>query len=122
MLSLNSDRYLEYLAGGAVGRRCAEPRATSAGRAPEIVYSLDDSGTTVLLVDDSFRPAGRASRPDVPSFASVVYCGDGDVPAGMLSLRGSSLAEAAPVRDARAVATISPASSTPAAPPAFPRA
>ncbi|OYV02150.1 MAG: fatty-acid--CoA ligase [Burkholderiales bacterium PBB5] len=82
MLSLNSDRYLEYqLAvpwGGGVLNPCNTRWSTA-----EILYSLDDSGSTILLVDDTFRPMVEGFRHDARTLREVIYCGDADTPAGM---------------------------------------
>ena len=63
MLALNSDRYLEYqLAvpwGGGVLNPC-----NIRWSAAEIVYSLDDSGSSILLVDETFQPMVEAIRRD----------------------------------------------------------
>ena len=62
ILSLNSDRYLEYFyavpwAGGAlnpVNIRLAPP---------EIAYSLNDSASSILFVDDAFSDMLSKLRP-----------------------------------------------------------
>lgn len=97
MLSLNSDRYLEYQMavpwGGGVLNPC-NTRWTAA----EILYSLDDSGSTILLVDEVSRPLAERLRRDSASLREVIYCGDGEVPAGMHGYE-QLLAAANPVPD-----------------------
>lgn len=82
MLAMNSDRYLEYqLAvpwGGGVLNPCNVRWSVA-----EIVYSLKDSGSTMLIVDDAFKPMVEQIRRDAPSIREVVYAGDGEAPAGM---------------------------------------
>ena len=82
MLSLNSDRYLEYQWavpwGGGVMNPC-----NIRWSAAEILYSLDDSGSSILLVDDTFRPMVEQFRQEARTLRAVIYCGDGEVPAGM---------------------------------------
>ena len=82
MLSLNSDRYLEYQMavpwGGGVLNPC-----NIRWSAAEILYSLDDSGSTILLVDETFRPLVEQFRRDSRTLREVIYCGDAAVPAGM---------------------------------------
>lgn len=82
MLSLNSDRYLEYQMavpwGGGVLNPC-NIRWSPA----EILYSLEDSGSSILLVDDTFRPLVDQFRRDSKTLREVIYCGDGEAPAGM---------------------------------------
>lgn len=98
MLALNSDRYLEYQMavpwGGGVLNPC-----NIRWSAAEILYSLEDSGSTILLVDETFRPLVEKIRQDCSSLREVVYCSDGDVPAGMLGYE-ALLAGAGPVADA----------------------
>jgi hypothetical protein len=82
ILSLNSDRYLEYQmavpwAGGVLNP------CNIRWSAAEILYSLDDSGSTILLVDETFRPMVEQFRGDSRTLREVIYCGDGAVPAGM---------------------------------------
>ena len=55
MLALNSDRYLEYYLGTYWAGFCVNP-ANVRWSAAEIAYSLDDSDTTVCIVDDQFVP------------------------------------------------------------------
>ena len=82
MLALNSDRYLEWFfavpwAGGVfvpVNTRLA---------APEIAYWLNDSGSTVLFIDDDFLPMLERLRQNCPQLATVIYVGDGDAPSGL---------------------------------------
>ena len=98
MLSLNSDRYLEYQMavpwGGGVLNPC-----NIRWSAAEILYSLDDSGSSILLVDEAFRPLVEQFRRDSSTLREVIYCGDGEAPAGMHGYE-ALLADAAPVPDA----------------------
>ena len=98
MLSLNSDRYLAYQmavpwAGGVLNP------CNIRWSAAEILYSLDDSGSTLLLVDETFRPLVEQFRCDARTLREVVYYGDGAVPAGMHGYE-TLLAAAAAVPDA----------------------
>ena len=98
MLSLNSDRYLEFQMavpwGGGVLNPC-----NIRWSAAEIVYSLDDSGSTVLLVDDTFVAMAAQIRRDARSVREFIYCGDGAPPDGMHGYE-ALLAAATPVADA----------------------
>ena len=82
MLSLNSDRFLEYQMavpwGGGVLNPC-NIRWSPA----EILYSLEDSGSTILLVDETFRPLVEQFRRESRSLREVIYCGDAETPARM---------------------------------------
>jgi long-chain acyl-CoA synthetase len=83
ILSFNSDRYLEYFfaipwAGGVIvplNVRLAPP---------ELVYMLDDSGSQILIVDDTHI----AMLPDITASTStvkqIIYAGAGDAPAAFL--------------------------------------
>jgi long-chain acyl-CoA synthetase len=82
ILSLNSDRYLEF--------SCAMPWAgcifvpvNTRLAPPEIAYWLNDSGAEVLFVDDAFVAATEVFRGDCPALREIVYTGDGETPAGM---------------------------------------
>ncbi|MGI9133295.1 MAG: AMP-binding protein, partial [Rhodoferax sp.] len=98
MLSLNSDKYFEYQFavpwGGGVLNPCNIRWSAS-----EILFSLDDSGSTILLVDATFRPMVEQFRAQAKSVREVIYCGDGAPPEGMHSYE-ALLAAAAPVPDA----------------------
>jgi long-chain acyl-CoA synthetase len=98
MLSLNSDRYLEYQMAvpwaGGVMNPC-----NIRWSAAEILYSFDDSGSSILLVDDTFRPMVEQFRGDARTLREVIYCGDAEVPAGMHGYE-ELVASAAPVADA----------------------
>lgn len=98
MLSRNSDLYLEYLMGVPWGGGVLNPCNTR-WSAAEILYSLDDSGSTILLVDETFRPLAEQLRSDASTLREVIYCGNGDVPAGMHGYE-ALLAAADPVLDA----------------------
>jgi len=73
ILSMNSDRYVEYLFAvpgrtrWSIRQHPLEPR--------EIAYSLLDSDTSVLFVDDVFAPMLPALREQVPGLSTVVHCG-----------------------------------------------
>lgn len=98
MLSLNSDRYLEYYlavfwAGGVVNPVNVRWSAT------EIAYSLDDSDTTILFVDDMFKSMASELRSRSKVLRTMIYADDGEASEGLLSYE-DLIAEAAPVPDA----------------------
>lgn len=97
MLSLNSDRYLEYYlgvwwGGGAVNA------ANTRWSASEIAYSLDDCETRVLIVDDQFLPMVGELLVQSKALQTIIYAGDKETPQGMLSFE-ALLEDAAPVED-----------------------
>ncbi len=98
MLSLNSDRYLEYQMGvpwaGGVLNPC-----NVRWSAAEIRYSLEDSGSTILLVDATFLPLLAQIRSGATPIREVIYCGDDEAPAGLHAYE-ALLAATDPVPDA----------------------
>jgi len=98
LLALNSDRYLEYTmavpwAGGVVNP------CNIRWSAAEIVYSLDDSGSRIVLVDDTFVPLAQKFRAKARSVTTWIYCGEKTAPEGMLDYE-TLIRQADPVPDA----------------------
>ncbi len=98
MLSMNTDRFAEYLlavpwAGAAVNP--VNIRWSPAG----IAYSMTDSDTHVLLIDDAFVPMAPLLREKAPGLTTLIHCGDGPTPEGMLSYE-ELVAAHVPVPDA----------------------
>jgi len=84
ILSLNSDRYIEcYLAVWWAGAVINPVNTRWASH--EIVYSLDDSQSTVLLVDKAHKPMIQVLREGAKSLNHLVYLDDDEAPAGTLS-------------------------------------
>ena len=81
ILALNSDRFLETYLGLAWLGAVVNP-ANFRWSAAEIVYSLKDSGCSVLIVDDQFAPMIGAIREGHPSLRCVIHAGDGATPSG----------------------------------------
>lgn len=81
MLAMNSDRYLEYQMAvpwaGGVLNPCNVRWSVA-----EIAYSLNDSGSTILLVDDHFLSMVPSLRTETAGLREVIHCGDGAAPAG----------------------------------------
>jgi long-chain acyl-CoA synthetase len=82
MLALNSERYLEYQFavpwGGGVLNPC-----NIRWSAAELAYSLNDSESALLIVDDAFLPLADALRREVSSLRAVIYAGEGVPPEGV---------------------------------------
>lgn len=79
IISLNSDRYVEYFfavlwAGGVVNP------INISWSASEIAYSLADCDAHILLIDDPFLPMLRTLREQAPCLRTVIHCGDGATP------------------------------------------
>ena len=98
MLAFNSDRYLEYqLAvpwGGGVLNPCNIRWSVA-----EIVYSLKDSASTMLIVDEAFKGMVDEIRRTAPTIATVIYADDGTAPEGTHDWE-ALIAKTAPVPDA----------------------
>ncbi|GAA0684546.1 long-chain fatty acid--CoA ligase [Marinobacterium maritimum] len=99
ILALNSDRYYEYFFAVPWAGAVLVPLNTR-WSAAENVYSLEDSGSSVLLVDDAFLSVAEAIRDSSESVTQFIYMGDGETPAGMLNYE-ALLEQAEPVEDAR---------------------
>lgn len=83
MLSLNSDRYLEYTmavpwAGGVL------TPCNIRWSVQELVYAIDDSEACVLIVDDAHAEAGAQIALRAKSLKAIIHAGDGEAPPGML--------------------------------------
>jgi acyl-CoA synthetase (AMP-forming)/AMP-acid ligase II len=99
MLALSSDRYNEYLLAVPWANAVLNP-VNFRWSVAEIAYSLHDSGTRVLLVDDQFAAMVPVLREAAPGLATVIHAGDGPVPDGTLGYE-DLVAAASPVPDAR---------------------
>jgi long-chain acyl-CoA synthetase len=98
MLALNSDRYLEYIMGVWWGGGVLNP-VNIRWSVPEIVYSLDDCTTGVLIVDDHFAALAESIRKTARHAPQFIYAGEGEAPVGMLGYE-QLIAQAVPVEDA----------------------
>ncbi|TSD56707.1 long-chain-fatty-acid--CoA ligase [Variovorax sp. KBS0712] len=98
MMSLNSHRFVEFFFGTWWGGGVINP-VNIRWNPKEVAYSLDDCDTRILLVDDLFAPMADELRKLSTSLRTVVYCGDGPVPEGMVGYE-ALLADAQPIDDA----------------------
>ena len=98
MMALNSIRYVEYLYGVWWGGGVINPVNVRWSPA-EVGYSLDDCDTRILLVDKFFAPQATMLRETSKCLKTLVYCDDGEVPAGMLGYE-QLMAAASAVDDA----------------------
>ncbi|MEU5975519.1 long-chain fatty acid--CoA ligase [Streptomyces sp. NPDC047315] len=87
ILAMNSDRYPEtFFAAWWTG---AMVNPVNVRWSPaEIAYSLQDSGSEVLLIDDAFLPLVPELRARCPQLHTLIYCGEGDHPDGTVSYEG----------------------------------
>lgn len=84
LLSLNSDRYIEYYFGVPWGGGAMMPMNIR-WAAAECAYALNDAGAEILLVDEAFKHMAEPLKAQVPGLKTIIYCGDGDTPDGLLN-------------------------------------
>ncbi|MFI9508212.1 long-chain-fatty-acid--CoA ligase [Nocardia sp. NPDC052566] len=99
ILALNSDRYHEYYLAVAWLGAVVNPVNIRWSPA-EIIYSLRDSGTSVLLVDDAFATAIAPIRAGFDGLRAVIFLGDGEQPSETLSYE-QLIAGHEPIEDTR---------------------
>ena len=99
ILSLNSDRYHEYLLAVPWADAVVNPINTRWSPV-EIAHCLSDSDSRVLLVDDAFASLATSVAEALPELRHLIYCGDGTTPPGMLSYEGL-IAESKAIPDAQ---------------------
>jgi long-chain acyl-CoA synthetase len=98
ILAFNADRYLECQLAVPWAGAVIVPLNTR-WAAPEHAFALNDSASTVLLVDDGFAALWETLRPQLETVRTVVFMGDGAVPPGMLGYE-AILEAARPAEDA----------------------
>ena len=98
MLGLNSDRFLEYYLATWWGGGVVNP-VNIRWSVAEIVYSLDDCDTRILLIDDTFLPMAEAIAASAKVRPLLIHVGDGPAPDGMLGYE-QLIQAATPVDDA----------------------
>jgi acyl-CoA synthetase (AMP-forming)/AMP-acid ligase II len=102
ILSLNSDRYTEFLLAVWWAGAVVVPMNIR-WSAIENAYSLVDSQTTTLFVDAAFAALVPEIMAGAPCLRHLVYCDDGPLPAGMLAYE-ALVGGTAPCADAQAAA------------------
>jgi acyl-CoA synthetase (AMP-forming)/AMP-acid ligase II len=98
ILSLNSDRYCELLHAVPWADGVLTP-VNIRWSQREITYSLVESGTTILVVDDTYARLVPDLLDGHPGLRTVIHAGDGPVPDGVVAFE--TLIGAAPIPDAR---------------------
>ncbi len=98
MLAFNSDRYLEYIMGVWWGGGVLNP-VNIRWNVAEIVYSLDDCATAILIVDEHFAVMAECIRKTAQRVPQFIYAGEGEVPPGMLGFE-QLIEQATAVEDA----------------------
>jgi acyl-CoA synthetase (AMP-forming)/AMP-acid ligase II len=84
-LGLNSDHYHEYLYACPWAGAVANP-VNIRWSAAEIAYSLRDSETATLIVDDAFAALVPAIQECGVQLTTLIYAGERDCPAGMIGI------------------------------------
>jgi len=79
ILSLNSDRYVEFFMAVPWAGAAVNPVNTR-WSAAEIAYSLDDCDTQMLLIDDPFLPLLPELLQRTSSLRTLIHVGDGPTP------------------------------------------
>jgi long-chain acyl-CoA synthetase len=82
MLAHNSERQLEYQMAVPWCGGVLNPCNTRWSEA-ELLYALDDSESTMLLVDETFATMGARLHSRARTLRELIYCGTGPAPAGM---------------------------------------
>ncbi|MGU1062119.1 acyl-CoA synthetase [Pseudomonas aeruginosa] len=85
ILSFNSDRYLEfYLASAWLGAEVNPVNFRwSIG---EITYSLNDSNSEALFLDNHFAGSAAEIQAEAPTLRHLLFIGEGDCPPGLLDV------------------------------------
>src|SRR5262249_24287214 len=99
ILSLNSDRYAELLVAIPWADGVFNP-VNVRWSAEEVVYSLVQSGTTLLVVDDTFAPMVPELLIGHPGLDAVIHAGAGPRPANAVAYE-ALVAHGVPIPDAR---------------------
>lgn len=98
ILSLNSDRYIEYYLAAWWAGTVVNPVNTR-WAVREIVYSLDDSQSAVLLVDKTYKSLMLEVRTAAKTLKHVIYMDDDAPPADTFAYE-QLIADAEPIEDA----------------------
>lgn len=84
MLSLNSDRYIEYFFAVMWGGGVVMPMNLR-WAPPENAYAIDDADVKILMVDDAFQAMVPAIRERTGKIKTVIFAGDKETPENMLN-------------------------------------
>ncbi|HSW12617.1 MAG TPA: long-chain fatty acid--CoA ligase [Solimonas sp.] len=98
MLALNSDYYLHYYLAVPWAGAVVNP-VNFRWSLEEIIYSLQDSQSVAIFLDDSHARHADALFEACPFLRFAVFCGEGACPDGLLDLE-SLVAGAEPIEDA----------------------
>lgn len=82
LLSLNSDRFIEYYFAVVWGGGAMMPMNIR-WSAAECAYALNDAGAEILICDEAFKGLAAEIKPQVTGLNALIYCGDAATPEGM---------------------------------------
>ena len=99
VLMLNRPEYFQLYFATAISGVVIVPLNIRWGLS-DFVFAINDSGSTMLVVDERFAPLAPAIRAQCPALRTVIYAGDGPAPEGMVDYR-SGVAAAAQLTDIR---------------------
>lgn len=99
ILALNSDRYFQLLLAIPWADAVVVP-VNIRWSVKEIAYSLDETDTRVIFVDDAFAPMVPQLKEASPQLTAFVHCGDQPTPDGMISFE-TLISDTGPVPDAQ---------------------
>lgn len=100
ILSLNSDRYLEFIMAAFWLGAVINP-ANTRWSAKELAFSFNDCETTQLFVDDAHLHQMDEVRSESRTLCNVIYLGEETCPQGMLDYE-QLIAQSEPVDDVHA--------------------
>ena len=98
IMALNSDRYFEFMFAVPWAGGVFQPINTRLA-GPEVIYWLNDSEASVLIVDASFAGLIGSIREELNFVQKLVYIDEGEVPEGFISY--AEIVDAAPIEDIR---------------------
>jgi acyl-CoA synthetase (AMP-forming)/AMP-acid ligase II len=98
MLSLNSDRYLEYFYATTWAGLVFVPINIRLAP-PEVIHWLGDAGSKAIIVDDTFVKMVAEVTPHLSELMHVIHTGNGSAPSGMLSFENLAQADPVPASD-----------------------
>jgi long-chain acyl-CoA synthetase len=84
MLALNSDRYFEYMFATPWAGGVFQPVNTRLA-GPEVIYWLNDSEASVLIVDSNFVPLINGIKDELQHVKHIIFVDDGDLPEGYIA-------------------------------------
>ena len=89
VLMLNRPEYFELYFATAISGVIIVPLNIRWGL-NDFVFSLNDSGSSLLIVDERFAPLAADIQKQCPALKTIIYAGDGLAPEGMIDYRAGA--------------------------------